>query len=891
MKRLLLVCLFLLTACAPTLKVEQYGQGIQEIREDEFPRQVAILPFVNETAEPGLDAMVRRNFANHFSSKNYVDVKLPVIDEKLVRLEKSSGKIVRELPALELSAAIGIDGLLYGKVTDYIFVYAGVYSQLGIEAEVWLVNGKTGKELFRQRESVRYHEGGIPTSPLAAVVTAVSTAMNLREIQKVRLVNELAYKFMGKLPSPRTMSAENRPQIREVLTNAGEGPFGPRRVIKAGMQGDPGLVATFDIGSFKRGVPMKELQPGIYSGEYAVLPGDGCRDMPVTVTLTRPGGLESQWLDPTGYITIDTIAPPAVSGVKAKGKVDAVELVWQAVQSSPDLKGYRVQRSESPLSGYRELTFTEQALFSDSTAQVGTQYFYRVIAVDRAGNDSETGETVRGALASAQPRQLSGELTADTVIDGEAQVTTPLLVPRGVTLTFASGARTRFADNAGLTILGKLVAHGGDATVEFVPAGKEIWPGITVDGGQVAVNRLRITRASTGFDLKNAEGSIGDAIISGCRIGMALTGVTPVTVSGTTVSGNDTGLSLTRTASRFSGGNIIQNRTGIIADSFSGELLDNNILDNEVNISAKQPFTLGPNWFGTTNIEDMKLSGVAPLKVYDALLPGGKLVEPVRNPYAGLNRDERLKKSAELMIEAGGYFRQRNFGKAASLFAEQLKVVPTADTYYYLSLCHQEMKEKERSLAILREGTGKFSQDALLWKSLGMLACEKGDEATARSALTEALRLSPDDRQARFVLDRLVKPSDDPPTAPSLQLLTDEEAALPNSRKAGFTELPAEGPEISADNVEITDRKPFRLAISFKPKAGEGADISSLRVTGLKVTPIDLTPRIKPFVSEAGLFIRNVILPEGQHRFRVSIADYRGRLSEKEFVINVKYSF
>lgn len=36
-----------------------------------------------------------------------------------------------------------------------------------------------------------------------------------------------------------------------------------------------------------------------------------------------------------------------------------------------------------------------------------------------------------------------------------------------------------------------------------------------------------------------------------------------------------------------------------------------------------------------------------------------------------------------------------------------------------------------------------------------MLAYEKGDEAAARKALEESLRLSPDDRQARFVLERL----------------------------------------------------------------------------------------------------------------------------------------
>ena len=41
-----------------------------------------------------------------------------------------------------------------------------------------------------------------------------------------------------------------------------------------------------------------------------------------------------------------------------------------------------------------------------------------------------------------------------------------------------------------------------------------------------------------------------------------------------------------------------------------------------------------------------------------------------------------------------------------------------------------------KATTLLRDGTTKFPQDALLWKSLCMLAYERGDEATARKALT-----------------------------------------------------------------------------------------------------------------------------------------------------------
>ena len=148
---------------------------------------------------------------------------------------------------------------------------------------------------------------------------------------------------------------------------------------------------------------------------------------------------------------------------------------------------------------------------------------------------------------------------------------------------------------------------------------------------------------------------------------------------------------------------------------------------------------------------------VTAAKVYDTRFPGGAAVTPTVDPYAAMNQEERQRKSAELLIEAGGYFRQRNFGKAAVLFNENLHLQPSAETYYYLGLCHQEMKESDKATTLLRDGTIKFPQDALLWKSLGMLMYEKGDDAAARDALSEALRLSPDDSQARFVSERLKK--------------------------------------------------------------------------------------------------------------------------------------
>lgn len=418
---------------------------------------------------------------------------------------------------------------------------------------------------------------------------------------------------------------------------------------------------------------------------------------------------------------------------------------------------YRVQRSESPLSGYTELALVETAAYTDKTSVANSTYYYRIIPEDQAGNRADINDSVRTALAGNEPRKLAGTLQSDTVLDGAYLVTSTLIVPKGITLTIGGESRLLFATDTGMQVLGRLMVQGGDSPVEFAPSGEEKWNGIAVDGGVASLKRFTVRSASTGISSRESELVLENGIVSGCTTGIVINGMTLAELKGMTVSGNTTGLKLSASRAHVSGSNILQNGDGILADGFSGEIRDNNLLDNEHNISSVKPLEVGANWFGTVRTEGLKLVNVTAAKVYDARFPGGTAVAPTVDLYAALNQEERQRKSAELLIEAGGYFRQRNFGKAAVLFNENLHLQPSAETYYYLSLCHQEMQEPDKATTLLRDGTTKFPQDALLWKSLGMLAYEKGDEAAARKALSEALRLSPDDSQARFVFERLKK--------------------------------------------------------------------------------------------------------------------------------------
>jgi parallel beta-helix repeat protein len=699
--------------------------------------------------------MVRKSFYNHFSSKPYRDVELATVDARVVQLEKATARKITDIPPKDISDAIGCDGLIYGKIIDYKKIFALVYSQFAIEAEVWMVDGRTGNEVIRVRESVTYRGGGAPISPVGVVMSALSAAVNMRDIQQMRIVDELSRKLNEKIPSPAGTGSADLPLIKEVITNAKESPFGKGKVVRVGLEGEGGLVATFSIGSFKKGIPMREDKPGIYLGEYRVMPGDTTADMPLMASLRRVEGGENEWIDPGGPVTIDTTAPPPVTDLKARGFPDRIDLSWQGPRGVPDLRGFRVSRSEQPLSGYAEIGTTEIPAFTDSFARPDIAYYYRVVAFDLAGNDADPPDPVRGSLSSKEPIVLSGELAKDTVLSGLSTIRGDVLVPRGLVLFVEADTRVTADADASLTILGTLVINGKEGPVEFLPLADKPWKGITVDSGTITAEAIRVRGAASGLVVRNAEGSIDAAVITDNEIGIALGGVPAPSLRNSAISGNGTGLDLEKTDAEITGNTISRNKRGIVARGMSGEIRENNILDNEVSIASEEPLGIGANYFGTVHPEEMRLQNVTLAKVYCERAPGGSIVDVMSNPYLAMGADERRQKGAGLVGEGRDYFGQRNYGKAASLFEESLKAEPSPEAYYHLALSYQEMRDEKKALAALGEGAAKFPQNSSLVRALGMALYQKGDEAGARKALEEALRLNPGDGQVEFLLQRI----------------------------------------------------------------------------------------------------------------------------------------
>lgn len=90
----------------------------------------------------------------------------------------------------------------------------------------------------------------------------------------------------------------------------------------------------------------------------------------------------------------DTTPPEMPSGLEATSGDGEVVLEWKASGAS-DLGGYRVYRATTSISSVEGMTPASgsaplpETTFTDAEVTNGTTYYYRVTAVDAAGNESD----------------------------------------------------------------------------------------------------------------------------------------------------------------------------------------------------------------------------------------------------------------------------------------------------------------------------------------------------------------------------------------------------------------------------------------------------------------------------------------------------------------------
>ncbi|HJT21289.1 MAG TPA: hypothetical protein VJ746_12510 [Nitrospira sp.] len=125
-------------------------------------------------------------------------------------------------------------------------------------------------------------------------------------------------------------------------------------------------------------------------------------------------------------------------------------------------------------------------------------------------------------------------------------------------------------------------------------------------------------------------------------------------------------------------------------------------------------------------------------------------------------------------------------------------------------------------------------------------------------------------------------------------LITPEEAALESAPQVGRGILEIGRDDLSIgpviDVVEPANGgrapMPIQVLIHFSPRLVP-IDLASLKVTLVKFIPIDITDRIRPFVTADGIDVKEAKIPPGKHRVRIALSDRDGEFSVKEITFEV----
>ncbi|HSR11612.1 MAG TPA: right-handed parallel beta-helix repeat-containing protein, partial [Thermodesulfobacteriota bacterium] len=323
-----------------------------------------------------------------------------------------------------------------------------------------------------------------------------------------------------------------------------------------------------------------------YSGSYRVLPGDYVEEAVITATLSDEHGKSTDWVDALGLVFIDAVAPGPPGGLKTAAGDASVQLRW-AKNPDKDIARYKVYRSPTPLTGYEGVGTTETTDFRDEGLKNGSTYFYRVAAVDLAGNEGKASDPAQATAVAPGPTPVKGRITGEITWWAAASpylIEEDVIVEPGAALTVEPGAVIR-SRGEGLRVRGKLTAAGTpQAQIVFErDSGDRGWKGIVFEGTREngsAVEYARIEGAAAGITCVSSSPRIARNHFTGNDFGLKIRDPfsRPKVVENTFLE-NETGIEIGDGAAPFLDQNEIRrNRKDGMVVRNSRPILERNVI-------------------------------------------------------------------------------------------------------------------------------------------------------------------------------------------------------------------------------------------------------------------------------------------------------------------------
>jgi hypothetical protein len=123
-------------------------------------------------------------------------------------------------------------------------------------------------------------------------------------------------------------------------------------------------------------------------------------------------------------------------------------------------------------------------------------------------------------------------------------------------------------------------------------------------------------------------------------------------------------------------------------------------------------------------------------------------------------------------------------------------------------------------------------------------------------------------------------------SAAAFELITPTEAALPPGKVPSFQVRgsPTRRPSITVISPSGAGAvySPLDVKLAFSAFGGAAIDPNSVVITYIKQPDIDLTPRVREFITVNGIDIVHAEVPPGLHQFWVELKDSNGNSNGRE---------
>ena len=126
--------------------------------------------------------------------------------------------------------------------------------------------------------------------------------------------------------------------------------------------------------------------------------------------------------------------------------------------------------------------------------------------------------------------------------------------------------------------------------------------------------------------------------------------------------------------------------------------------------------------------------------------------------------------------------------------------------------------------------------------------------------------------------------------ANSTELISLKEAKLPEANGSLKTRGITRGPAIKVSSPDLTAveiKSPFDLKVLFESRGGNKVDPAAVKVSYLKATEVDLTPRLQSAISAGGIDFSKAEVPPGEHAIKITVKDLDGRESSTVINLNI----